>query len=163
MIENITGTHIHYYMLCKRKLWLSLHYINLENLSSDVQIGKLIEENTFTRRSNKNKQIQIENIKIDYIDFNKKILYETKKSSNNINSAIMQMKYYLFTLNDNNFTGIIEIPSERMKEKVVLSEEDKLKFQTIITDIKNIYISKCPQKLNNKLCKKCSFYEFCYC
>jgi CRISPR-associated exonuclease Cas4 len=105
-------------MFCKRKLWLSLHNIDLQNLSQDVIIGKLIEENSFKRRSSKNKQILLDNIKIDYIDFKNNILYETKKSSLHINVAIMQMKYYLFLINDKRYSGVIEVPTERKKEYV---------------------------------------------
>ena len=119
---NITGTYINYFFICKRKLWLSLNYINMEQNNEHVNIGKLIEENSFKRRSEKNKQVLLENIKVDYIDYKNKILYETKKSSKNIDSAIWQMKYYLYTISDN-YVGVIEIPKEKKKVDVFLNDE----------------------------------------
>ena len=158
---EITATHINYYKFCKRQLWLSLHYINMEQYNEDVLIGKLIEESSFKRRSNKNKQIELGSIKIDYLDKDNKIIYETKKSSRNLESAIWQMKYYLYILNDN-YTGIIEIPKEKKKEKVILTDDDVIEINTIIMDIEIIKNSKCPKPINNKKCKKCSFNEYCY-
>ena len=133
----------------------------MEGNNSDVKIGKIIEKDSFKRRSNKNKNILIDNIKIDYIDKKNKILYETKKSSKHIKSAIWQMKYYLYTLNSD-YIGIIEIPKEKLKKKVVLENCDIENFKNIKKEIKELKNSKAPPVLNSKKCKKCAFYTFCY-
>lgn len=133
----------------------------MEDNFESVLIGKLIEENSHKRRSSKNKQVSFGNIKVDYIDDKQKTIYETKKSSKFLESAIWQMKYYIFTLK-NNYTGVIEIPTERKKEIVILNESDMEYIESIIFEIKTLSISNCPEVLNQKKCKNCSFKEFCY-
>ena len=62
---KITGIHIYYYTVCKRKLWLFHHNIQLEQENEDVKIGKVIDESTYLRD---NKHINIDNvINIDFI------------------------------------------------------------------------------------------------
>lgn len=159
---NITGTNIHYFMVCKRKLWISLHHINMEQFNEDVGVGKVIEETSYERRSEKHKQVLLENIKVDFIDVKKKVLHETKKSSKNIDSAIMQMKYYLYIIGDS-YTGLIEIPTERFKQVVVLTNDDKAEIERMILDINKIYNGKCPIiEKDVMFCEKCSFFDFCY-
>jgi CRISPR-associated exonuclease Cas4 len=85
----------------------------MEHTSEHVLEGKMIESESFKRRSEKNKQIQLGSIKIDYIDKDKKIIYETKKSSKNLEVSIMQIKYYLYIINDIEWKGVIEIPKEK--------------------------------------------------
>lgn len=158
----IRGIDIHYYIYCKRKLWLSKQNISFEHTNEHVKLGKLIEENTFDRRSQKNKQVQIGSIKIDYVDKKNKVLHETKKSSKNIETAIWQMKYYLYLIRSG-YTGMIEIPKEKKKEVVVLSDDDILLVDTMISEIGELLTKPIPQKLKNiRMCKNCSFYEFCF-
>lgn len=159
---KITATNVNYYIYCKRQLWLSLNYVNMEKYNEDVMIGNIIEENSFNRRSGKKKQINIGDIKVDYIDIDKKIIYETKKSSKYIKSAVWQMKYYLYYLGDNGYRGIIEVPSEKKKHEVILKEKDIEKIENIIKDIIKISKEKCPKPIYNKKCDNCSFYEYCY-
>ena len=157
---TITGLHINYYFICKRKLWLSLNYVNLEFLSDDVYIGFYIEQDTYKKRADKNKQVLIGDIMVDYIDTKNKVLHETKKTSKKLNSAIWQMKYYLYTLGDG-YTGCIDIPKERKIVDVTITEEDKISIKNIIIDINNISKEVCPPNINSKICFKCSYNNFC--
>ena len=47
MEKNITGTMFYYYFVCKRKLWYFSQNIEMEQNSSNVEIGKFIDENYF--------------------------------------------------------------------------------------------------------------------
>jgi CRISPR/Cas system-associated exonuclease Cas4 (RecB family) len=50
-----------------------------------------------------------------------------------------------------------------MKVNVSLTNDDITLLKNIIEDIIKIKSGDCPKVLNNnKLCKKCSFNEFCY-
>ncbi|MCM8807893.1 MAG: CRISPR-associated protein Cas4, partial [Candidatus Omnitrophica bacterium] len=42
--SKITGTQVAYYIVCKRKLWLFSHQIEMEEFSDYVLIGKIISE-----------------------------------------------------------------------------------------------------------------------
>lgn len=161
-MRNITGQNLFYYNRCKRQLWISMHHINMEIYNEDVGIGKLIEDTTYQRRGEKHKQVLLENIKVDFIDTKKKVLHETKKSSKNIESGIMQMKFYLYTIGGS-YTGLIEVPTERFKQVVILTDDDKKEIENIISDINIIYNDKCPAiEKDITSCEKCSFFDFCY-
>ncbi len=63
---QITGTEFNYYHLCKRKLWLFSHGIQMEHTSDNVLLGKLIDEHSYPRQK---KEIMIDGvIKIDFLD-----------------------------------------------------------------------------------------------
>ncbi len=53
MAPAITGTHINYYFLCHRKLWLFANGINMEHNSDHVYEDKLIHETSHPQRSEK--------------------------------------------------------------------------------------------------------------
>lgn len=63
--QRYTGSQINYYFVCKRKLWLFSHNIELESDSDLVKLGKLLHENKYKRRL---KEVQIDRIKIDFIE-----------------------------------------------------------------------------------------------
>lgn len=154
--------HIHYLLYCERKLWLYSHNINMEYTSEIVKDGKIIHETSYDRRSEKLKNIDIGSGKIDYIDNKNKIIHETKRSSNNIDSSIYQLKLYLYTLNDVSFTGLIEIPKEKKKYKIILNQEDKITLENHFIKINEVVCGQIPKKLNSKKCNLCSYYEYCY-
>lgn len=75
-----TGTHINYYFICHRKLWLFANSIQMEHTSDTVYEGKLIHEETYPQRSTKYEEVQIGGAKIDFYDAKNKIIHEIKKS-----------------------------------------------------------------------------------
>jgi CRISPR-associated exonuclease Cas4 len=75
-----SASHLTYLLLCHRKLWLHHRQIRMEDNSSDVAVGKLIDRNTYTRRPKKWTQLSLGNLKIDHFDLKEKIIRETKKS-----------------------------------------------------------------------------------
>ncbi len=49
MISKINGTQINYYFICKTKLWLFSHNIQLEDEHENVKLGKFLHETSFKR------------------------------------------------------------------------------------------------------------------
>ena len=61
---KINGTKINYYFICKTKLWLFSHNIQLEHISENVKLGKILHEDSFKRE----KSFLIDNlINVDFI------------------------------------------------------------------------------------------------
>jgi CRISPR-associated exonuclease Cas4 len=59
--------------------------------------------------------------------------------------------------------GVIEYPSLRQKEEVILTEDDILYLENTVLEIKKLKEDEtCPPVINAKICKSCSYYEFCY-
>lgn len=161
-----TGTHFNYYQVCKRKLWLFANGINMEHTSDLVYDGKLIHESTYPQRSERYEELAVEGIKIDYYDARNKVIHEIKRSDKVEQAHEWQVKYYIHVLECNGLegvSGIIEYPTLRHTSHVTLSDDDRIKISEMKTDIERIVLSEtCPNTINTKICKSCSYYEFCY-
>lgn len=171
---NITGTHINYYRLCKRKLWLFASDITMEQTSDIVSDGKVIEEESYQRRSDRYTQIELSaeyngnrlTGKIDFFNTRDKMVHETKRSNKVEDAHIWQVKFYLWLLKLNDVDadgGIIEYPRLREREEVKLTLEDEKYLQKAVVGISNLINNEiCPPTINAKICKSCSYYDFCY-
>jgi CRISPR-associated exonuclease Cas4 len=163
----ITGTHVAYFHTCHRKLWLFANGINMEHTSEIVAEGKLIGETTYADRAQKFTEIEIDGVKIDFYDAKNKIVHEVKKSASVERAHIAQLQYYLYKLQQKGIagaTGVIEYPKLRQREKVPsLSEDDTKMITRWEADAKDIIASPlCPAVIRAKICKKCSYCDFCY-
>lgn len=163
---KITGTHFNYYQVCKRKLWLFANGINFEHTSDLVFEGKLIHEDSYPQRSSKYEEIELDGIKVDFYDAKNKIIHEIKKSNKVEVAHEWQLKYYLYVFVQNGITGvkgILEYPTLRKTQEVILSDIDRQAITEMKLDISKIIMDeKCPPLQKKSICKSCSYYEFCY-
>lgn len=163
---HVTGTHINYYFVCPRKLWLFGNGIQMEHTSDLVTEGKLIHETTYPQRSAKYEEVQIGAIKVDFYDPKNKVIHEIKKSNKIEQAHEWQLKYYLYVFLQagiDGVTGILEYPKLRKTEEILLSTKDIAEIEYFTGDIqKIIQCSEVPPAINSKICKKCSYEDFCY-
>ena len=160
---NITGEMIYYYFVCQRKLWYFVNEINMEQNSELVSIGKILDETSYKREK---KSILIDNtINIDFIK-NGAILHEVKKTKSIEEAGIWQLKYYMYYLQKRGVQTIkaeIDFPLLREKKEIVLEDDDIKILKTIVKNINDIASEeKPPQKIDEKICKKCAYYDLCY-
>ena len=165
LFERITGTEVAYYIVCKRKLWLFSHGIELEMFSDFVEIGKIISETYFKRE--KFKEIEMESFKIDFIKIGSEIIVNEVKKSKKLEEAhIWQTKFYIYQLQKLGLDckrGIIHYPKLLKKIDVELIEADKIKIEEALKEIENIEkLEKPPDVINKPYCKNCAYYQFCY-
>ncbi len=162
----ITGTHIAYFHTCHRKLWLFAHGIQMEHTSETVAEGKLIGETSYLERSKKYTELAIDGIKIDFYDPKEKIIHEIKKSDKVEHAHIAQVKYYLYILQINGIegaTGMLEYPKMKQREIVEWEDGDEQKIKSWVEEASKILAKEsCPPLLKSKICKRCSYYDFCY-
>lgn len=162
----VTGTYFNYYQLCKRKLWLFANGINMEHTSDLVYEGKLIHESSYPQRASKYEEIEIEGIKVDYYDTTNKIIHEIKKSNKVELAHEWQLKYYMYVFERNGIngvTGILEYPTLRKREMLVLNESDRDKIAEMEKAIQEIIGSEiCPPLQKKGICRNCSYFDFCY-
>ena len=162
----ITGTHINYYSVCHRKLWLFANNIQMEHTHDAVSEGKLIHETSYSQRSGKYEEIAIDGIKIDFYDAKNKVIHELKKSSKLHEAHIWQLKYYIYVFEKNGIdgvSGILEYPKERKTEEVYLSSIDKERIKEIEFEILEIIDSETiPEIIKMSRCKNCAYYDFCF-
>lgn len=160
---NITGLMVYYYFICQRKLWYFVNSINMEQNSELVEIGKILDETSYSREK---KGILIDNtINIDFIK-NGAVLHEVKKTKAIEEAGIWQIKYYMYYLEKRGVKNIkakIDFPLLRETKEIVLEPEDKTILENVIKNIEDIASQDKPPKIiNSKICKKCSYFDLCY-
>ena len=171
---NINGIYFNYYQVCKRKLWLFANGINMEHTSDTVYDGKLLHETSYPQRAERYEEMLIsaeyEGItligQIDYFDARNKVIHEIKRSDKVEEAHVRQVKFYLWLLELNGVdgaTGILEYPRLRKTDEVLFSDEDRQGLQKSVSEIRSLIENEsCPSTLNAKICKNCSYYDFCY-
>lgn len=153
---------LQYYKICHRKLWFFYNNINMDYSNEDMQIGKLIHKNSYSRE---NKEIRSDNMVFDYIKHDKDLtIFEIKKSSALAIGAKYQLYYYLYSMRKLNpgVKGELLYPKERKKEKLILTDSLIKEMDKILDDIpKIVQLDKPPKVHKKKYCKRCSFFELC--
>ena len=164
---HITATHINYFHICHRKLWLFANGITMEHTSNTVADGKLLHESSYLQRAEKYSEIEISGSKIDFYDAKNNVIHETKRSDKMEEAHEWQIKHYILRLEENGIegvTGLLEYPKLRETKMITLDDEGRKYLATVVTKIETITASEhCPPLLNSKICKSCSYYDFCYC
>lgn len=171
---QLNATHINYYHVCTRKLWLFLHGINMEHTSDTVYDGKMLHQTSYPQRNEKHSELNIEARygdmalygKIDFYDARQKLIHETKRSDKVEKAHIWQVKFYLWLLQLNGIEGasaILEYPLLRHKDSIELSEADTQTLAGLIKEIAELKeAEQCPPVIKAKICKSCSYYDLCY-
>jgi CRISPR-associated exonuclease Cas4 len=162
---EVNGTLINYYFHCKRQCYLFGNRLNLEDNSENVQIGKALHEQK--EEGIKNKEIEIENVKIDGLT--DKYLIEIKKSDADVQACTYQILLYLKILKSKGIDriGKLEfIEKNKQNKKVMLVEltpEKEEELDRYISEIKQLLeCDRVPDVINKSGCKKCAYYEYCY-
>ena len=166
-MRHITATLINLYHVCKRELWLHANEIRMEHTSDTVTEGKLIGENTYTDRAAKYTELQLDGVKIDFYDAKNKVVHEIKKSDKMEAAHEAQVKYYLYKLKQHGIegvTGILEYPTLRHTSQIMLNDDDVVSIEKWESDIMEIISrEEMPGVIDKPVCKRCSYFEFCYC
>ena len=163
-VEEIkaTGTQVHYYVICKRKLWLHTHQISLEVESDLVLQGKILHETSYKRKESKEVLLG-ELIKIDLYD--DEYIGEVKSSSKMKEADMAQLLYYLYFLKRSGIErkGRLHYPKEKRTEEICLTEADEEKVRAILIGIEEISSLDKPPKIKKlPYCSKCAYYNFCW-
>lgn len=138
----------------------------MEHTSDLVYDGKLIQETSYPQRSARYEELEMGGIKIDFFDARNKVIHEIKRSNKIERAHEWQVKYYIYVLEQTGIegvSGILEYPTLRHTARVTLSDNDRAKIQKMEREIEQIVESEtCPPVINARICKNCSYYEFCY-
>ena len=164
MQVNINGTLIWYYFICKREVWLIAHSIEADQENEFTTLGSHIHEIFYQR---KKKEIFIDSIiKIDVLP-DDTLIGEIKKSSKFLDSAIMQVAFYLYYLKHNkkiNKKGVLLIPEEKRKIEIELTPDLEIEIEKAIKEIFEIVKYDLPPKpIKTKYCQNCGYKDMCWC
>ena len=71
--------------------------------------------------------------------------------------------YYLHKRGVKNVTAKIDFPLIKETKEVFLENSDIKILEEVVKNVENIAESdKPPEIINNKVCKKCAYYDLCY-
>lgn len=161
MDKEVGGLHLHYYAICKRKLWLYSHQISFELEHDRVLEGTLLHEKSYPR---KNKELMVnESTKIDVMDA--QFVQETKLSSKMQKADELQLLYYLYMLKKRGIEkrGKLAYTKEKKTVEVNLDEQNEKKVAKALAETFRIIESdSVPKVIKLPYCKNCAYYDFCY-
>lgn len=160
----ITGTHIWYYFICKRELWLMMHNIVPDQEDENIDIGRFLHE-YYSKRGKE--EVDIGSGRIDRLKKvgNELIVQEIKKTSKFKESSYFQLLFYLDQLEKMGIQakGELLFSEEKTKEAVVLTEENRKQLYQAISEIQKVAkLSVPPPPKKIKFCRSCAYREYCW-
>jgi CRISPR-associated exonuclease Cas4 len=161
--QLITGTLIQSFSICQRQTWLMAHQIIPDQEHQYIELGRLIDENSYNRDKRK---IHFENIVIDLVRSEEGdiIVGEVKKSSKAEKSAKLQLAFYLYRLKQSGIKGrgLLLFPKERKRVTVELTMELEKELEEMFSKIYSLIFQKTPPPFKKvSYCKNCGYKEFC--
>ncbi len=159
----IRGVQVNYYFVCKTKLWLFSHNITMEQESEAVKLGFLLHREVFAREE---KDIQIGPIAMDVVMTGDGVeIREVKKTDRMEKAHIYQTLYYLYFLKELGIEAKASISYPKQKKVVVveLDEDREREIEEVLRDIESIVRGKMPKPEYRRICRKCAYYELCFC
>lgn len=161
---HITGTEINYYFVCHRKLWLFARMIQMEHESDTVATGRLVHEHSYAREARK--EIQLDDIKVDFFDLRDGVIHEVKKSKSVEEAHRWQLLYYLYYLKKRGvegLTGEIDYPLLKCRETIELDGRAESELEEVLANVESVKSAEtAPERIRKSFCKTCSYYELCW-
>ena len=165
-MPTYSASHLTYYLLCHRKLWLHERGMRMEDNSADVAMGKHIGATTYARRARRWRELDLGAAKVDHYDPRTRTVREVKKSPKLEHVHVAQVQYYLYLLRQRGIeeaTGLIEYPHQRRTTAVELTPEAAQKLEGQLAEIERIVnLPVCPPLVKKAYCRHCAFYDFCF-
>jgi len=125
-----------------------------------------MDEASYPQRAAKYTEIDLGVAVIDYYDAERKVIHEIKKSDKVEHAHIAQVKYYIYLLEQRGITGVtalLEYPKLRKTEEVKLLPGEEKEVERWEKEIERIINEEeAPGVINSRICKKCSYYDYCY-
>ncbi|AIF69979.1 hypothetical protein PAP_07950 [Palaeococcus pacificus DY20341] len=158
----IRGVEINYLFICKTKLWYFAKGITMEQENEYVDLGKFLHERSYFGEE---KEVQIGPIKIDFVKKGDIIeVHEVKKGKSMEKAHEMQALYYIYYLKRHgiNAKAVLNYPKLRETKEITLDGREQ-EVEEAINEVEQIKaLSKPPEPVKTKKCKKCAYYELCW-
>jgi CRISPR-associated exonuclease Cas4 len=163
-MEKVTGTLVWYYSICQRECWLMAHELNPYQENTLMELGRLVHEESYSREK---KEFETAGLKIDILGKKdgRLLVGEIKKSDRFLESATMQLSFYLYRLKEMGIDakGELLIPKSRKRIPVELSEQVRKKIIRTTSDIMNIIGQSFPPPAEKcRFCRNCAYREYCF-
>src|SRR5690554_4924064 len=158
---RVGGIYMHYYAICKRKMWLYDRGIAMEKDFDRIIEGQILHEQAYKYLP---REIMIDNaFKIDAID--SEHVREVKISSKMTEADRIQMLFYLYQLELRGIKkkGLISYTKERKTKEIILDKKGKNDIRKAIADAYSVLEEEKPPSFKKlSYCKSCAYHSFCY-
>ena len=161
---QIGGSILESYLVCKRQAWLGYHAIEGDCDNDYLKQGNYIHQESYKKYQKGKNNIGYPLDTIQYKE-GKLIVGEVKKSSHCINSAKLQLAYYLYQLNNEGLEaeGMLQFPEEKKTVTVILTENLKQEVMQTLNEVEKLVSQKLPPKAEwKRVCEHCSYCESCW-
>lgn len=168
---SISGTEVHYGVLCERKLWWFTRGMEQEHGYDRVAEGRLLQEETYAGRS---RDLMLDGaLRIDGLDVEGEgieavvTVHEVKMSRGARRAQRMQLLYYLYALRQRGVEqvqGVLEYPKERRREDVPLTPQAVVEVEETLQRVAQVRALPAPPEVPEPMsvCKKCAYQELCW-
>ncbi|MFD1884432.1 CRISPR-associated protein Cas4 [Paenibacillus wenxiniae] len=156
---SVRGIEMHYYAVCKRKLWLFHRGIGFEQGHDRVEEGNILHEQAYARLD---KEIALgDHAVLDALDG--EWVREVKISSRMEQADRLQMLYYLYLLKERGISkkGLISYPTEKKTTELQLGVDEENEVQIALEGIDQVLTGRVPMYRKKKVCAKCAYRDFC--
>lgn len=161
--EQITGTLVNVYIVCKRQAWLYAHQVHGDQENEYLLMGKALAQ----AQENKNlHEYPFGNLVFDKLskESGHYVVTEYKKSLKNVSAGEMQLLFYIYCLKKG--LNLKEVKGRLISGKKIIpvddSEENFKKMEQIIKEIIELVSQEKPPKfVPIRYCKTCSYQDYC--
>ncbi|WP_435195985.1 CRISPR-associated protein Cas4 [Natronomonas sp. EA1] len=159
---RVTGVMMQYYEACTRELWFLSRNIEIDRGNASIVRGTNVDESAY---GDKRRNLTIDGtISLDLLDSGEVV--EVKPSSSMVEPATLQLLYYLWYLEEVvgvERDGVLAHPTERRREAVELTPENRARVEDAIRGIYEITQRETPPKVERKsYCSSCAYHDFCW-
>lgn len=167
--RRISGTEVHYFALCPRKLWWYAHGLEQEHVTGgvgqeNVALGTLLHQESYPAQTRKD--ILVDGlIRLDFTEDG--LVHEIKKSKGGEQATRFQLLYYLYYLKHIKgieTSGVIDYPLQKRRQPVALTPELEADVARLLDAIEATRQQPTPPIVSKPLalCKQCAYQELCW-
>ena len=161
--EQINGSLVNAYIVCKRQAWLYAHQVHGDQENECLLMGKALA----LAQENKNlHEYPFGNLVFDKLSKERGhyVVTEYKKSLKNVSAGEMQLLFYIYCLKKG--LNLKEVKGKLVCGKKTIpvddSEENFKKMEQIIKEIIELVSQEKPPKfVPIRYCKTCAYQDYC--
>lgn len=164
--ENIKGTDVNYYFICRRRAWMSVHNFYVLDKNQFVLHGSYISKK---KRRYGFREVKIGRNKIDNLEMFQDgdyIVHEFKRGRKALPGDIFQTLHYMNILEQKGYRvryGIIHLLGTKMVKRVDIDEENIETLYKVYEEVTKMRDQKMPEPVKNYFCTRgCSYTNFCW-
>ena len=165
-MEHITGTLVHYAVVCPRKVWLMAHELGPDEDHPLLELGRFLGEQAYRRE--RLRRVVLPGMVLDWVRTTSEgelLVAEVKKSSRLLKAARLQLLFYLDRLREQGLParGEIRVPEERRRIPVELTPEAQQELAAALAEIRALRerpLPPPPCRIGH--CRGCAYAEFCW-